>query len=193
MSDNKIIKAIKTALGMSVELEQMKLADGQTVLEADTFEKDSEIFVVTAEGNVPVPVGEYELEDGRILVIAEEGIVGEIKEKEEAEGVEDEAPKPASATEEMGDKIKVKKTIESMVKETIFSKMELLENENKELKLQLEVALSKEKEYTLSMSEPLSNPISFNPENTSSTQHISMSPNKGKTTMDSILSKINKL
>ena len=31
------LKTIKTFLGMEVKLEQMKLADGQTIIEADSF------------------------------------------------------------------------------------------------------------------------------------------------------------
>ena len=59
-----IINQIKTLLNMEVKLEQMKLADGMTVLEADSFAPEMEVFVVTEdEQKIPVPVGEYELED----------------------------------------------------------------------------------------------------------------------------------
>ena len=54
-----------------VKLETMKMGDGVTVIEAETFEAGKEVFVVTEdEQRIAVPVGEYELEDGRILVIA---------------------------------------------------------------------------------------------------------------------------
>ena len=68
---------------MEVKLEQMKLADGVTVLEADAFEPEMEIVIVTEDDQkIPVPVGEYEMEDGRILVVENEGIISEMKEME---------------------------------------------------------------------------------------------------------------
>jgi len=91
MNTNQILNKVRVLLGMEVKLEQMKLGDGVTVLEAEMFEAGNEVFVVTEdEQKIPVPVGEYELEDGRILVVVEEGIIAEIKEKEvEEEEVEE--------------------------------------------------------------------------------------------------------
>jgi hypothetical protein len=89
-----VINQIKTLLGMEVKLETMKLMDGITIFEADSFEAEKEVFIVTEdEQKIPVPVGEYELEDGRILVVVEEGIISELKEKEEEveEVIEEEA------------------------------------------------------------------------------------------------------
>ena len=75
-----VINEIKTLLGMEVKLAQMKLKDGVTVLEADAFEMDNAVFIVNGEERIPVPVGEYELEDGMILVVTVEGVIAEIKE-----------------------------------------------------------------------------------------------------------------
>jgi len=81
---NSTINKIKALLGMEVSLEQIKLVDGVTIFEADAFEMDAPVFIVTEdEQKIPVPVGEYELEDGRILVVIEEGVIAEIKEMEE--------------------------------------------------------------------------------------------------------------
>jgi len=82
-----IINQIKTLLNMEVKLEQMKLADGMTVLEADSFEAGMEVFIVTEdEQKIPLPVSNpempYEMEDGRILIVLEEGLISEIKEME---------------------------------------------------------------------------------------------------------------
>ena len=86
MNTNQILNKVRTLLGMEVKLEQMKLADGVTVIEAESFEPEMEVFVVTEdEQKIPLPVGEYEMEDGRILVIENEGIVKEVKEKMEEE------------------------------------------------------------------------------------------------------------
>lgn len=74
-----------------VEMAQMKLADGVTILEADSFEAGMPVFVLAENGDkVPAPIGEHELEDGRILVITQEGMIAEIKEKVE-EDVQEEA------------------------------------------------------------------------------------------------------
>jgi len=73
-----------------VELATMKLKDGVTVLEAESFEVGQSVFIVAENGDkVPAPVGEHELEDGRILVITEEGKIGEIAEAK-TEAVEEE-------------------------------------------------------------------------------------------------------
>ena len=78
---NSTINKIKSLLGMEVKLEQMMLIDGTTTLEADAFEMENEVFIVTEdEQKIPLPIGEYELESGMILVVAVEGIIAEIKE-----------------------------------------------------------------------------------------------------------------
>ena len=92
---------------MEVKLEQMKLADGVTVLEADAFEPEMEIVIVTEDDQkIPVPVGEYEMEDGRILVITEEGKIAEIK-----DAMVDEVETP-----EAGVEVEVEMTTEEMIK-----------------------------------------------------------------------------
>jgi hypothetical protein len=65
----------------------MKLENG-TVLEAESFESGAEVFIVNEEDRIPVPMGEYEMEDGKILIIEEDGIISEIKEEAEEEEVE---------------------------------------------------------------------------------------------------------
>jgi len=80
---NSLINQIKTLLGMEVKLEQMKLMDGVSILEAESFEAGNEVFIVTEDDQrIPLPIGEYELEDGRILIVIEEGVISEVKEKE---------------------------------------------------------------------------------------------------------------
>jgi predicted RNase H-like nuclease (RuvC/YqgF family) len=155
----KVLNKIATLLGITVELEQVKLVDGQTVLEADTFEAGKDVFVVTEEGNIPVPAGNYELETGQILVVEQDGVIKEIM---EAEAEEEEAEVEAKdAEEEMGkDKEKlsdkpVRRTIESIVKETVFSKVEELSAENETLKAELsaiKAELEKEKETKVELS-----------------------------------------
>ena len=196
---NSTINKIKTLLGMEVKLEMMKLADGVTVLEADAFEMDNEVFVVTEdEQKIPLPVGEYELESGMILIVEVEGIIKEIKEVTEEEEmpevpaeepieeeVEVEASQPSAPT--------AKKTIESIVKETFFSEIETLKNENIELKAKLEL-LSKVDEVAVEATELSEEPkpIMHNPENTNPVEMMKFSNKRARTTLDSIFEKLNK-
>jgi hypothetical protein len=192
---NSLINQIKTLLGMEVKLEQMKLMDGVTVLEADMFEAGNEIFVVTEdEQKIPVPVGEYEMEDGRMLIVVEEGIISEIKEKEEEkEEVEVEEPieEEAKKEQEMETaKSAPKKVVESVIKESFFSEIEALKKENETLKAELS-KLNEVKEVELSKDEEVK-PISFNPENENKVESIKFASKRPRTIMDSVLNKLNK-
>jgi hypothetical protein len=193
-----VINQIKTLLGMEVKLETIKLIDGITIFEADTFETDKEVFIVTEdEQKIPVPVGEYELEDGRIVVVVEEGIISELKEKaeEEEEVVEEEAKSEEGYKEdeeEMKATPSAKKTIESVVKETFFAEIEKLTQENIELKAKLE-NLSKVDEVAVEATELAEvKPIAFNPENTNEVETFVYGSKRPRTIMDTILEKINK-
>ena len=188
-----VINQIKTLLGMEVKLETMKLMDGITIFEADAFEMDKEVFIVTEdEQKIPVPIGEYEMEDGRILVVIEEGIISEIKEvATEEEVIEEEAPEVEVEVEAEATP-SAKKTIESIVKETFFAEIEKLTNENIELKAKLE-NLSKVEEVTNEVTELADiTPISFNPENTNEVDHMQFGNKRPKTLMDTIIEKLNK-
>jgi hypothetical protein len=193
---NSTINKIKSLLGMEVKLEQMMLIDGTTVLEADAFEMDNEVFIVTEdEQKIPLPIGEYELENGMMLVVAVEGIIAEIKEAvveevaPEAEAPEVEVEVEAEATSAPT----AKKTIESIVKETFFSEIEALKTENNELKAKLEL-LSKVDEVTEEVTELAEEPkpISFNPENTNVVEPFRFEKNRQRSTIDSIFEKLNK-
>ena len=192
MNTNQILNKVRVLLGMEVKLETMKLDDNVTVIEAEAFEADNEVVVVTEdEQKIPLPVGNYNLEDGRVLVVAEEGLIAEVKEKEEEEEVEveEEVQKDEPMEEEMSDAPtkEVKKTIESVVKETFFSEMEALKKENEELKAKLSG-----NQVELASEEPTVDPISFNPENVQKIENIKLASKRERSIMDSILEKINK-
>ena len=138
MNYKEIVKKICVALNIEVKLEQMKLNDGVTIIEADSFEANNEIFVVTEDDQrIPLPVGEYVVENGMVLVVTQEGVIAEIKEQEAPEEVEEEELEKPQAPTETIEKAQVKKTVESMVKETFFSEYEALKSENEALKTQL--------------------------------------------------------
>ena len=198
MKNSTLLEKIKALLSNEVKLEQMLMGDGVTKIEADMFEAGKEVFVVTEdEQKIAVPVGEYELEDGRILVIVEEGIISEIKEK--VEEVEEEVapteePIEAAPEEEMSAPVSnPKKTIESIVKETFFSEMEKLKEENEALKAEL-AKLSKVEVVANEATElsEMPTPISFNPENEAKTEFTKIGKKAPRGIMDSVLEKINK-
>lgn len=194
MNTNQILNKVRTLLGMEVVLETMKLDDNITVIEAESFEAGNEVVVVTEdEQKIPLPVGSYNLEDGRVLVVAEEGLIAEVKEKEEEAPeveVEVEVPAEEEATKEEEMSIEptqaIKKTIESVVKETFFAEMEALKKENEELKAKLEGKVEVE------LSEEEVEPIVFNPENVQKVDGFKFASKGGNTIMSNILNKINK-
>jgi hypothetical protein len=205
MNENKILNKVRTLLGMEVKLEQMKLTDGVSVLEADAFEAGNEVFIVTEDDQrIAVPVGEYDLENGMVLIVAEEGMIAEIKEKEaeeeEAPEVEVEVEGGGKIEEEMAAEAAPKKTVESIIKETFFSAMEKLQAENDALKAELakftaqtpEVVAEEAAPVELAAEEVEPKPIQHNPENAQPVELFKLAPRKTRTTIDSIFEKLNK-
>jgi hypothetical protein len=209
MKANQILNKVRTLLGMEVELATMTMADGVTKVEAESFEAENEVVVVTEdEQKIPVPVGEYEMEDGMIMVVEEEGIIKEMKAKEEE--VEEEAPveEEAKKDEEMEAETSqpIKKTVESIVKETFFSEMEALKKENEELKAKLETlskvenedntentteATTEATEEKTELSEEVA-PIVWNPENKEEKHGYKFAKKGAKSTLESIFEKFEK-
>jgi len=74
----------------AVKLGEVKSADGTVTMEfeGETLEAGVAISIVGEEGNVPVPVGEYELEGDQILVVVEEGVVDSVSAKVAEEDAE---------------------------------------------------------------------------------------------------------
>lgn len=177
-----VINEIKTLLGMEVKLAQMKLKDGVTVIEADAFEMDNNVFIVNGEEKIPMPVGEYELEDGMILVVAVEGIIAEIKEPvaevEEAPEVEEEVEAQAATP------ATPKRIVESVSKEMFFSEIEKLRTEIAELKLSKEVVKEE-----LS-SDVVVEPLTHSPEVKSELRLNKISTNRQMTTQDIVMAKL---
>lgn len=77
---NKIASVLKRTVFGKQKFESGKLSDG-TVVEYTALEPGGEISVMDDEEKpVPAPVGEHELEDGRIVVVTEAGKIAEILE-----------------------------------------------------------------------------------------------------------------
>ena len=197
MNEKSILNKVRTLLGMEVKLETMRLSDGVSMLEADAFEAGQPVFILTEdEQRIPVPVGEYELEDMRILVVIEEGVIAEIREAAEVEEeeVEVEAPEVEEEVEAATETTpQAKKVIESIVKESFFSEIEALKKENEELKAQLNLSTEVAEEVApVELSEE-PKPISFNPENAQATDVFKFASKRNVTTMDTVLSRISNI
>lgn len=105
-----MLNQVKELLGMEVELAekiklaQMKLENG-TIIEAESFENDQPVFIVTEDEKVALPVGQYNLEDGKILAVEEEGVIKEIVDAEKVE--EEEEVEEVEASEEVSEDTEV--------------------------------------------------------------------------------------
>lgn len=206
-TDRTLLNKARVLLGLEVKLEQMKLDNGAT-LEAEVFEAGAEIFVVADEERVAVPVGEYETEDGMMIIVSEEGIIAEIKEAEAEAEVEEEAVEETEAEEVEEEELSTetaspKKIVKSISEEMFFSEIEKLRTEINELKLsktevvaeEVVVELSEEvKEEKVELSAEEVEGISHNPENVSDKKELNLYSQKGnKNTLRSrIFNKINK-
>jgi hypothetical protein len=196
MNEKSILNKVRTLLGLEVKLETMLLSDGVSMLEADAFEAGQPVFILTEdEQRIPVPVGEYELEDMRILVVIEEGVIAEVREAAEVEEeVEVEAPEVEEEVEAATEtNPQAKKIVESIVKESFFSEIEALKKENEELKAQLNLSTEVAEEVApVELSEE-PKPISFNPENAQATDVFKFATKRNATTMDTVLSRISNI
>lgn len=181
------LKTIKTFLGMEVKLEQMKLIDGNTVIEADSFEAGASVMIVVPDGEpVPLEVGKYELEDGRLLVVEEKGMIASIEEMPK-EDVEEEMPVEADVTPEV--EVKQPKKVVSIT-EQHFAEMEakIAELEAKLSAMTPEVVEEQPTDVIEFSAEP--KPIQFNPENVQPMERIDLAINTPKSLRDRILEEV---
>ena len=191
MNTKETLNKVRVLLGIEVKLEQMTLENG-AVLEAEVFEVGAEIFVVADEERVAVPVGEYEAE-GKTIVVAEEGIIGEIKEA--GAETEEEAPATEEVVEEeelSTEATSPKKIVKSISEEMFFSEIEKLRTEINDLKLSKTEVIDEEVVEEVKLSEVEG--ISHNPEKVSDKKELNLYSQKGNrsTTRSRIFNKINK-
>lgn len=187
MKANEVLTNIKEMLGMEseekVQLAQAKLANG-TIVEAEAMDAGNEIFIVTEDERVPMPVGEYELEDGTMLTVAEEGVIASIgakaeePEAEEVEAAEEEEKEEMNyATKE--ELAEVKDMIEE-IKAMIKDKEEMSEVEE-EVQEEPKEELSEVKK------------VKHNPEGKTQNKSFLYAQKRTATTMDRVLQKISNI
>ena len=199
-----MLNDIKTLLNIEVKLEETKLENG-TIVSAESFEKGKEIFIVTDDEKVAMPVGEYILEDGRLLVVEAEGVIADVrevsdevpaKEEEETEDLEEEVKEEMSyATKE--ELAEVKSMIEE-IKAMLEPKEDLSADElgnlvTEELCKHEKVELSEvPEEVQAELNEPAAEPIQANPEAKQHKVQFNIAPNRRLGTLDRVFSKLNK-
>ena len=204
MKSNNVIEKIKDVLNLNeeVKLEQAKLDNG-TVIEADAFESGNEVFIVTEDEKVALPIGSYNLEDGKILVVEEEGLISEIKDAEAEEETEEveEVEAKEEEKEEMGYATKeelaeVKDMIEE-IKAMLEPKEDLSADDlgnllTEELAKHEKVELNEiPVEVQAELNEPSAEPIVSNPEVHKTISKFSVSKNRKSTTIDRVMSRLN--
>ena len=188
---------VKAVLGFQINLAQMKLEDGITIIEAEEFAPDFSVGIVTADGVVPMPVGEYTLEDGMVLVVAVEGIIAEVKEATPAEEAAPEVEVEVEAqVAPQAPAPQAKRVVESVSKETFFAEIEKLRTELSlqinEVKAENE-SLKSEKEaleVKLNSQEEGAEPIVQNPEAEEKVQGFSFGQNRPETIQDKVYEKM---
>lgn len=207
MKANEILNKIKSIVGVelaeeSVKLAEMKLENG-TILVAESFESGQAVFIKTEEEQIALPVGEYALEDGKMLKVEEEGLISEImdaKAEVEEEVVEEEMQEEemnyvtkeefTSAVEEIKGMIEKMgyKDKEEMSEETAEETQEEIKEETTELSK--EEKIEEVTELTAETKEEKAEPIKHNPETTQKTNKVLFGQKRTETIRDRVFSKI---
>ena len=177
MKSTEMLNQIKTLLNIEVKLEEMKLENG-TIVSAESFEKGKEIFIVTDDEKVAMPVGEYLLENGNLVVVEEEGKIADVREVSDEVPAKEEESDDKEITEDLAEEEEKEEEKEEMgyatkeelaevrnmideIKAMLEPKEEMSEETSEEV-IEEKVEMSKEVQEQLS--EPASKPIKHNPE-----------------------------
>jgi hypothetical protein len=194
-----MIEKIKDVLSLNeeVKLEQIKLENG-TVIEAESFEKGKEVFIVTDDEKVAMPVGEYILEDSKLLVIEEEGLIADVREvsdevpsEESEEEMQEELAEEADVADWKGMEKRIKNLEDAIAdikaEEDLKEELSAIEMGNN-----LTVELSKEvpTEVEAVLSEPSAEPIVSNPESFKELSKFKIGSNRKANTMDRVFANL---
>tara|TARA_R100000935_G_scaffold11187_3_gene22530 strand:+ start:528 stop:1136 length:609 start_codon:yes stop_codon:yes gene_type:complete len=202
MKSTEMLNQIKTLLNLEVKLEDMKLENG-TVITAESFEEGREVFIVTDDERVAMPVGEYILEDSRLLIVTEEGMIADVREvSDEVPAKETEEGEEITSDLEEDGKEKVKEEMGYATKEELSSAVEEVKAMIEEIKAMMspKEEMAEEGEGVLKsrtvkeeFAEAAVAPIKHNPEGETAKKKVEFTKGKmGATTMDRVLSRLNK-
>ena len=187
---NKVKELIGVELSEEVKLAQATLENG-TVIESEDFAAGSEVFIVTEDEKVALPIGDYTLEDGEVLKVEEEGIIASIGAAEEApaeEEVEAQEEEMGYATKE--ELAEVKAMIEE-IKSMLEPKEEMSEevpNTIKSEETTTKTVYASEEEVELS-AEPIAK-ITHNPEAETKRNLNLFAQKRPMTTADKVMQRI---
>lgn len=194
-----MLNQVKNLLGVElsdIQLAELKLENG-TVLEADAFESGKEVFIRTEDEKVALPVGEYELEDNRILVVEEEGLIKEIKaeeHKDDEEKKEEEVDMEYVSREEFKKEIdEIKGMIEKMMEHGDKKKEEMSSQVAEEVSLAVTEVLNEQEVLKEELSAPAVEPLKHNPEVKTSNFKVKFAQKRGDSTLDRVMKNIAKI
>ena len=198
-----MINKIRTLLDLDIKLEELKLENG-TVLEAESFEKGKEVFIKTEDEKVAMPVGEYKLENGQVLLVEQEGIIadlksGEEKEEEVTEDLEDEEDKKGGynmeeKVKEMDDRIsKIEMALQDMMpkEEEVEAEVETEKPlKSRTVKEEFSDKSDEVAEEKVELSEPATQPIKHSPEGGKKKAQYLYAQKRRTTVRDRVLDRI---
>ena len=215
MKATEIINKIKGIVGVELADETVKLAEEKlengTILVAEEFKEGEAVFIKSDDEQIALPVGEYILEDSRVLVVKEEGLIADVREvsddvpaEEEVEAKEELAEGDEADVRDWDGMEKRIKNLEIAVaklkedKEGGDTEVEASEEVKEEIKedtteLSEEVKEEVQEVELATVKEELVEPIKHNPEtNEKVNLGRKISPKKQNTILDSVFSRISK-
>lgn len=196
MNSNDMINQIKTLLGMETKLAQAKLENG-TVIEAEEMVEGNEIFIVTEEERIAMPVGEYQLEDGQVLVVEEEGIIASVGAKEEAPEEEVEAEVAEDLSEEVTEENleEEKEEMGYATKEELAEVKSMIEEIKAMIEKKEEMSEETPEEVQEEVKEELSavEKVTHNPETEDKKISFLYGQSRPQNTMDRVMAKISQI
>lgn len=189
MKANILLKNILAELASKrVKLAQATLDNG-TVLEAEAFEAGNEVFIVTEEERIPLPVGEYTMEDGSMLYVTEEGLISEVKSA--GAEAEEEVAEVAIEAQEEEIAVEVPEEVAAPMEEVVAAVVEAVAPVLEEIQAQVEEMKKEMGKYKEKMSkQAAAKPIRHNPAKKEVPQ-VSLAANRAQTTLDRVMQKMN--
>lgn len=194
-SASDTLKKVKAVLGLEIKMEQLKLENG-TVLEADKFAEGEAVFIVTEDERVALPVGAYELEDNKKLVVEQEGVIAKLEEEDEVEEVEEvedevaeeEAELEYVSREEFSAALdEIKAAIEDI--KAGVGKKEMAEVEAEATAETTET--SEQEELAAELAKPAVQPFKHSPEKAADRKMVRFGQNRPTSTLDKVFQTLN--
>ena len=217
MKANDMLNKIKTIIGgielteevKEVQLAEMKLQNG-TVVEAEEFKKGEAIFIKSDDERIAMPVGEYVLEDGKLLVVEEEGIIADMRDvsddvpakeedmKEDKEEMAEENLAEEAAVYDWEGMEKRIKNLEDAIADLKADKVDAPEDVKEEASAELSEEVNaelkeeiKENVNEVELSAEVAEPVKHNPEASNEPKFTLNKTNYPKTLQSRIYEKLN--